>query len=107
MISDVRDSLGEDQLLTVALGQGYLSAQMFVDLLEAAGADLTYDSLYAAADGFTFDGDGAVGSITFPEAHAGNSGCDALVKVENGEFVSAVPLTCAPGIGQVGTLPAG
>lgn len=105
MIADVKASKGADQLLTSALAQGYLSAQMFVEIVEAAGQDLTYDSFYKVANGgFKFDGDGAVGSITFPDAHAGNSGCEALVQVVDGKFVQAVPLTCSPGVGQVGTI---
>jgi ABC-type branched-subunit amino acid transport system substrate-binding protein len=102
---DVAKYAGQDQLLTVALGQGYLSAKMFVDLVEAAGPDLTTDSFYKAADGFSFDGDGLVGKIAFPDAHASNSGCEALVQAVKGKFEVAVPLTCAPGVGQIGTLP--
>jgi ABC-type branched-subunit amino acid transport system substrate-binding protein len=103
MIADAKQYGKSDQLLTVAFGQGYLSAQMFVEMATKAGKDLTYDSFYSAANGgFTFDGDGAVGAISFPDAHAGNSGCEALVQVVGGKFVEAVPLTCAPGPGQVG-----
>lgn len=105
MVADKDQYGAEDQLLTVAFGQGYLSAQMFVEMVEAAGPDLTYDSFFAAANGgFTFDGDGAVGAITFPDAHAGNSGCEALVQVVDGAFVEVVPLTCSPGVGQVGSI---
>jgi ABC-type branched-subunit amino acid transport system substrate-binding protein len=106
MVDDVATYAGDEQLLTVALGQGYLSALMFVQMLEQAGATLTYDSFFDVANGgFTFDGDGMVGSITYPDGHASYSGCEALVQVVDGAFVEAVPLTCAGGVGQIGALP--
>jgi ABC-type branched-subunit amino acid transport system substrate-binding protein len=86
-----------DQPFTAQLSQGYASALLFVAILKEVGQDLTYASFYEVANGgdFCWSGEGFVGEICYPQGHTEYSNCEALVKVTDGKFAAAAPITCA------------
>ena len=94
MQADVKKYAPEGTLITQPFASGYFSALLLVQMLEAAGKDLTYDSFYNAAKGFTYDGDGALGKITFPKAQNQIPLCGSLAVLKGDAFEEAVPLTC-------------
>jgi branched-chain amino acid transport system substrate-binding protein len=91
-----------DMLGSPALLAGYWAADLFLQLLDAAGPDPTPAALVAAADGFTYDG-GGVGPSTWPAAHAAPVACTHLMRVvgftydnglPGGRFDIVTPRTC-------------
>lgn len=82
--------------ITQPVAAGYFSALLFVEILEATGEELTRESfLETANSGFRFDAGGAIGEITFPDAHDGNPNCGSLSIVRNRTFETLVDLSCA------------
>lgn len=81
--------------ITQPVAAGYFSALLFVEILEATGEDLTREAfLETANSGFSFDAGGAIGEITFPEAHETNPNCGSLSVVRNARFETLVGLSC-------------
>lgn len=87
---------GGDTLLTQPVAAGYFSAALLVAILEKVGRDLTLERFYEVTEGggFTFDADGAIGKISYPEAHDTNPNCGSLSIIENGAFRVLVDLAC-------------
>lgn len=84
-----------DTQITQPVAAGYFSALLFVEILEATGEDLTRESfLETANSGFRFDAGGAIGEITYPDAHDGNPNCGSLSIVRDGAFETLVGLSC-------------
>lgn len=76
-----------DVLVSQPVASGYFSAWLFVEALRKTGPDLTREALIEAAnDDFTFDGDGALGAVHYPEDHAKVVECGAASIVRNGKF---------------------
>jgi len=102
-IANVKKYGKPDQVLTGELMQGYTTASMFVDMVEKAGPDLTYDSFYAVANGddYCFDGNGLEGTTCYPKGHTDSNGCLAVVQAQGDAFVPKYPAdTCFPRPGQ-------
>jgi len=94
MQADVEKYAPAGTLITQPFASGYFSALLLVQMLEAAGKDLTYSNFYKAANGFTYDGDGALGKITFPAAQNTIPLCGSLAVLKADGFEEAQPLTC-------------
>lgn len=97
MLADVAEYAPADTLVTQPLASGYFSALLLVRILEEVGEDLTYERFYEVANGgFTYDGDGAIGEITYPEAHEIAPQCGSIAQLKDGKYVSSLKLTCYP-----------
>lgn len=84
-----------ERLLTQPVAAGYMSAALLVAILEEVGPELTYERFYEVTEGgFSFDGDGAIGKITFPEAHDTNPNCGSLSIVRDRKFEVLHDLDC-------------
>lgn len=94
MLADVKQYAPAGTLVTQPLASGYFSAMLLNQMLEKVGKDLSYKTFYKAAKGFTFDGDGALGKITFPDAQNHIPLCGSLVVLKGNAFEQAVPLSC-------------
>lgn len=90
------EAIGADPFISFGASVGYWSADVMVQMLEAAGEDLTPESFEAAINGgFTYEPiEGGIGPVEFPNDHTAPRSCTALVKVEDGAYVEAVPMTC-------------
>lgn len=89
------ETYAPDRLLTQPVAAGYLSAALLVAILEEVGPELTYERFYEVTQGgFSFDGDGAIGEITFPEAHDTNPNCGSLSIIRNRTFEVLHDLDC-------------
>lgn len=97
MLADVEEYAPADTLITQPLASGYFSALLLVRILEEVGEDLTHERFYEVANGgFTYDADGAIGEITYPEAHEISPQCGSIAQLKDGKYVSSLKLTCYP-----------
>jgi ABC-type branched-subunit amino acid transport system substrate-binding protein len=90
------EAIGEAPLLTTGGAVGYWSADVFLQMLEAVGEDLTAERFHEVINaGFTYKPPtGGLGEVSFPKGFTQPTPCAALVKVENGKYVSALPFDC-------------
>ena len=75
---------------------GYAATDFMIQSLTNAGKNVTPESLVAAMRS-GYDYPGVAGFITatkYPDAYSEASPCGSLLKVSNGQFLPAVPLTC-------------
>jgi branched-chain amino acid transport system substrate-binding protein len=94
-IEDDLEAIGEDTFITLGAAIGYWQADLFVQALEAA-EEPTPEALQAVmTEGFSYESpEGYLDQLEFPTALTEPAPCAALVKVEDGEFTSAVPFAC-------------
>ena len=95
VLADLEAS-GAEPFMTIGVAVGYWSAELFLQMLAAAGTDVTPESFHDTINaGFTSEPlEGGVGAISFPDGFQQPSPCAALVKVEDGEYVLELPFTC-------------
>jgi hypothetical protein len=93
MIADVH-AVKHDQLLTIGVAAGYWSADMFIQLLQRTGHDLTVERLLAASQDWSYAVPGVVGTSHWPQMHVAPVPCGSLSLAEAGGFAPVVPLTC-------------
>jgi ABC-type branched-subunit amino acid transport system substrate-binding protein len=88
-------AIGADPFVTLGASLGYWNADLLVQQLEAAGADLTPDTFQAAMDGFTYEPvDGGIGPVTFPKDQSEATPCAAVVQVTDGQYEVINPMAC-------------
>lgn len=92
--ADVAKYAPPNTAITQPLVSGYLSALMLTEIVAKVGKDLTYKNFYKATKGFSFDGNGAVGKVTFPHGQNNISLCGTLVTVKKDGFKESVALRC-------------
>ncbi len=81
------------------LAAGYWSADLFIQILKKAGKDLTREKFIAAGnDGFSYDGQGATTSLTFPAGHTDQAGGLAIVLGDGTGYKVISPFANAPTI---------
>ncbi|WP_344886511.1 ABC transporter substrate-binding protein [Nonomuraea antimicrobica] len=80
--------------LTQHLAIGYWAADIFLDLLDKTGEDLTRERFLATANGSYLYENAGFGRIQYPRDHSEPNGCGALVKLENGAFQVAKNMKC-------------
>jgi hypothetical protein len=96
MIADV-NAFKPNTPLSQPVQVGYWSAVMFVQMLKNAGANPTPESLAKAANAsWTFQVDGALCPVTYPDAHSEGFVGGALVQVKPDKFSVVNPLSCQP-----------
>jgi ABC-type branched-subunit amino acid transport system substrate-binding protein len=87
-----------DATVTLATELTYWMADVFVQMLDAAGADLTPESFNAAVNGgWTYQPSGdpaGLGEITYPDGHGEPAPCSALVKIDGTKYEPVKELTC-------------
>ncbi|MEU6379392.1 ABC transporter substrate-binding protein [Streptomyces sp. NPDC046909] len=72
---------------------GYATADVFLQILEKTGKDLTTENFLKAAKNITVQSPYG-GTVSWPANHEAPNGCQSLVRVENGGWKLAAPLTC-------------
>jgi branched-chain amino acid transport system substrate-binding protein len=94
IIDEVR-AVKPDQLLTQPVLAGYLSADMFVQMLKKTGKNLTETRFLRAANrNFKYELKDVVGSITFPAGHERGGTCGTLVESDGTNYTIRVPFDC-------------
>ncbi|MFC9977326.1 ABC transporter substrate-binding protein [Spirillospora sp. NPDC127200] len=93
MKADLRKTGGASAVLDQHAATGYWSAEVFLKMLEKAGEDLTRDSFFKAAEGFSYEHKG-FGRIQYPAAKTEPNGCGALVRLQGDKFTIAQNLKC-------------
>jgi branched-chain amino acid transport system substrate-binding protein len=97
ILADLEAS-GADPFIALGTAIGWYTADIFVQMLEAAGPDLG-GSMQGFVDaingGFTYEGlDGGIGPVSFPDNHFAAVPCSATVVVEDATYVEALPFAC-------------
>ena len=89
------EAIGEDPFVTLGASVGYWSADVLVQQLTAAGADLTPETFQAAMQDFTYEPlEGGIGPVTFPQDQAGPTPCSAVVEVVDKAYKVLEPMDC-------------
>jgi ABC-type branched-subunit amino acid transport system substrate-binding protein len=79
---------------TQHLAIGYWAADIFLDMLDKTGKDLTREKFLATGNGSYMYENAGFGRIQYPKDHSEPNGCGALVKLENGAFQVAKSMKC-------------
>ncbi len=80
--------------LTQHLAIGYWAADIFLEILDQTGKDLTREKFLATGNGsFVYENAG-FGRIEYPKDHSEPNGCGALVKLTGGAFEVARNMKC-------------
>jgi branched-chain amino acid transport system substrate-binding protein len=94
IIEEVR-AVKSDQMLTQPVLAGYLSADMFVQMLKKTGKNLTETRFLRAANrNFKYELKDVVGQIRFPAGHATGGTCGTLVESDGTNYTIRVPFDC-------------
>jgi branched-chain amino acid transport system substrate-binding protein len=84
-----------DQMLTQPVLAGYLSADMFIEMLKKTGRNLTQERFVRAANrNFKYDPKDVAGPIRFPAGHATGHACGTLVESDGTSYTIKVPFDC-------------
>ncbi|MEV4177343.1 ABC transporter substrate-binding protein [Nonomuraea sp. NPDC049709] len=81
-------------VLTQHLAIGYWAADIFLDMLNKTGKDLTRERFLATGNGSYLYENAGFGKIQYPKDHSEPNGCGALVKLEGGAFQVAKSMKC-------------
>jgi branched-chain amino acid transport system substrate-binding protein len=92
------EAAGADPFIALGTAIGWYTADVFIQMLEAAGPDLG-GSMQGFVDaingGFTYEPlDGGIGPVAFPENHFAAVPCSATMHVVDGTYEVASPFTC-------------
>jgi branched-chain amino acid transport system substrate-binding protein len=94
IIEEIR-AVKPDQMLTQPVLAGYLSADMFVQMLKKTGKKLTDTSFLRAANkNFKYEPKDVAGPITFPSGHTRGGTCGTLVESDGANYTIRVPFDC-------------
>jgi branched-chain amino acid transport system substrate-binding protein len=94
IIDEVR-AVKPDQMLTQPVLAGYLSADMFVQMLKKTGKNLTETSFLKAANkNFKYEPKDIAGPISFPAGHKTGGTCGTLVESDGANYTIKVPFAC-------------
>jgi len=94
IIDEVR-AVKADQMLTQPVLAGYLSADLFVNMLKKTGKNLTAERFLRVANkNFKYASQNVTGPITFPSAHKLGSACGTLVESDGTNYSIRVPFAC-------------
>jgi ABC-type branched-subunit amino acid transport system substrate-binding protein len=80
--------------LTQHMAIGYWAADIFLDMLEKTGKDLTREKFLETGNGSYAYQNAGFGRVQFPKDHREPNGCGALVKLEGGSFTVAKNMKC-------------
>lgn len=94
IIDEVR-AVKPDQQLTQPVLAGYLSADMFVEMLKKTGKNLTETRFLRAANkNFKYGVKDVLGTITYPAGHTHQAPCGTLVESDGTNYTIRVPFKC-------------
>lgn len=94
IIDEIR-AVKPDQMLTQPVLAGYLSADMFVQMLKKTGRNLTATRFARAANrNFRYDPKDVAGPIRFPAGHETGHACGTLVESDGTNYTIKVPFDC-------------
>ena len=97
-VQDDLKAIGEDPTIGFATSIGYWSADVLVQMLDAAGKDLTAESFAEAVNGgWTYEPLGdpmGIGPVQYPRDHDQPTPCAALVQVKGTNYEPVLPLSC-------------
>jgi ABC-type branched-subunit amino acid transport system substrate-binding protein len=94
IIDEIR-AVKSDQQLTQPVLAGYLSADMFVEMLKKTGKNLTEARFLKAANkNFKYGVKDVLGTITFPAGHTHQAPCGTLVESDGANYTIRVPFKC-------------
>jgi ABC-type branched-subunit amino acid transport system substrate-binding protein len=94
IIDEIR-AVKPDQMLTQPVLAGYLSADMFIQMLKKTGKNLTETRFARAANkNFKYEPKEIAGPITFPAGHATGGTCGTLVESDGTNYTIRVPFKC-------------
>lgn len=92
------EAVDPDATVTLATSLTYWMADVFVQMLEDAGDDLSPESFDEAINGgWTYEPSGdpaGLGELSYPEGHGEPAPCSALVKIDGAEYEPITELTC-------------
>ena len=90
------EAIDEEPAATFGVSQGYWQADLFIQILEAAGEDATGEDIRALmTEGFEYEPEeGGIGALSFPENLDVSAPCAALVQVVDGAYEVQEPFTC-------------
>jgi len=91
------EAIGASTDATFGVSQGYWQADLFIQILEAAGPDATAEDIHDLMnDGFEYESalDGGLGPLSFPENLDVSAPCAALVQVVDGRYEVREPFSC-------------
>lgn len=94
LVDDVR-SVAPAQPIDQAVIAGYLSADLFVQVLGQRPRRLSSTTFIRAANRFVYDVPGVVGPTKFPKARTNPTPCGSLVQSDGVAFQVKVPYKCA------------
>ncbi|WP_219460638.1 ABC transporter substrate-binding protein [Nonomuraea rhizosphaerae] len=80
--------------LTQHLAIGYWAADIFLDMLQKTGKDLTREKFLATGNGSYAYQNAGFGQVQYPKDHTEPNGCGALVKLVGGAFQVAKSMKC-------------
>ena len=92
---------GAAQPIDPAVIAGYLSADVFLQVLAQRPTDLSPATFLNAANRYTYEVPGVVGPTKFPKARTQPTPCGSLVQSDGTTFAVKVPYTCSKVV-QVG-----
>jgi branched-chain amino acid transport system substrate-binding protein len=92
------EAAGADPFIALGTAIGWYTADVFIQMLEAAGPDLG-GSMQGFVDainaGFTYEPlEGGVGPVSFPDDHSAAVPCAAFMHVVGGAYEVALPFAC-------------
>src|SRR5918996_349134 len=94
IIDEIR-AVKPDQMLTQPVLAGYLSADMFVQMLKKTGRNLTSERFLRTANrNFRYDPKDVAGPIRFPAGHETGHACGTLVESDGTSYTIKVPFDC-------------
>lgn len=93
------EAIDEDPTVSSNISIGYWSADLLVQMLDAAGEDLSPERFDEAinGDGFTYESEftpPGIGPVAYPENHDVAVPCGSLVRASGDEFEPILPMTC-------------
>jgi ABC-type branched-subunit amino acid transport system substrate-binding protein len=94
LIDDVR-KVAPTQPIDPAVIAGYLSADLFLQVLAQRPDALSASTFLSAANRFTYEMPGVVGPTKFPKARTQPTPCGSLVQSDGTAFAVKVPYTCS------------
>ena len=97
LVDDVH-KIAPTQPIDPAVIAGYLSADLFLQVLAQRPADLSAASFLAAANRYVYEVPGLVGPTKFPKARTQPTPCGSLVQSDGTAFSVKVPYTCSKNV---------
>ena len=92
------EAIGEKPFISLGLEIGYITAQLFVEQLQAVGQTLdtkTFDETVNGGDFTSFGSlEGGPGKLVWPAAHLLPADCAAVVRIDGTKYIVEEPFDC-------------